>query len=154
AFTVQMISPFSLSLMTFGGLWFCLWQKSWRFLAILPLILGIYFAYKTPLPNLLIDGEQRFFALYNKEIGLVFSEIIRSENIKNIWMKKMGENEVKTIGNLSEKEAEKLALFCQKPFCQLQISGHKILIHKARNKEDFICQKQANIVVNLTKKYQ
>jgi len=153
-YTVKMISPLSLSLIIIGGLWFCLWQKNWRYLAIIPLILGSYLAFASPLPNLLIDGDRKFFAFYDRKNGLVFSKKVRSKRQRKSWMNKMGEEKYKTINDLSPENKKLSGIFCQKQYCRLEINNHQILILIARNENDFICQSSADIIVNMTKKYQ
>lgn len=46
-----------LPLMLFGGLWFCLWVRPWRFLGLLPLMLGIAACFMPRPPDLYIAPD-------------------------------------------------------------------------------------------------
>ena len=60
---VPAFSAFAFSLMVFGGLWLCLWQRRWRLLGLFPIALGICIApYRTE-PDVLIGREGRLLAV-------------------------------------------------------------------------------------------
>ena len=141
---VSMISASSFGLLIFGGLWFCLWCQKWRWLAILPITIGIYLACKTPLPNLLIDGERKYFAVLDYKDELIFSK--KSDHLsirQKEWMQKTGESKFKFNSN-----------WCSDLNCFIQVQEKKILLLINRNKVDFICKSDADIIINMTKKYQ
>ena len=158
---VKAISVGSFALIIFGGLWFCLWKKSWRILGLVPIILGIYFASQTPLPHFLVDEQRKMFAFYEDE-KLVFLKPSKSKQAK-VWAKRMGLNEFYNINDLSEEEKQKLQLNCDQNLCELQLQKNlterqHILILNGRNQIDEICQKNSDqkydLIINLNKKYR
>ena len=143
---ISLISTTSLVTILIGFLWLALWQEKWRNYGLVVIILGILLAYKTPIPNLIIDGKRQFFAIYDEEKGLFFSKKVRNSfRVKNL-MQKMAQSEFKTIKELKNEE-----IFCKYEFCQAKIKKKQILILTKRNKIDELCQKQYDILVNLSK---
>ncbi len=155
-FTVKAISPLSFSLIIFGGLWILLWKKTWRILGLAPICLGIYFAFKTPIPNLLIDSDKKMAAFYNDN-KLILIKPTKSKQAR-IWAKKLGLDEIGNINDLSTEEKQLLEMNCQKGFCEFKLKEKRILVLKGRNKIDDICQKNDtknyHIIINISKKYR
>lgn len=150
--TVKEISTSSFALIILGGLWFCLWQKNWRFLGFVPIILGIYLGYKTPTPDLLIHSEKKIFA-FAYERKLIFSKPTKSKQ-SAIWAKKLGLNEFSDIDDLSDAEKENLQADCNKDYCQIFLKNKKIIALIGRNKITKICDENYDVIINLSHKYQ
>jgi competence protein ComEC len=93
-------------------------------------------------PDLIFEKEQKFFAIYDKENGLVFSKKIRDSKQRRAWMKRFNENEFKVVD------------FCEKNKCEFEKKGKKILIILKRSKISEICKNEFDLVVNLTKKHE
>ena len=91
------VPTISLITIIFGFIWLCLWQKKWRYLGIIPIILGTFLAYKTPLPNLIIDGKMQYFAIYDEKKGLFFSKKMKETSRVKSLMQKMAQNDFKTV---------------------------------------------------------
>ena len=153
---VKTISDGSFALIIFGFLWFCLWQKNWRFLGFLPIIFGIYFAYQTPIPHLLIDGEKKMIAFYD-DGKLIFLKPTKSKQAL-IWAKKMGLDKITNINDLSNAEKQRLGIDCNQDLCEFLLQKKRILVLKGRNRIEEICQKNGDknydMVINISKKYQ
>ncbi len=143
---ISLISTHSLIIIIFGFLWLCLWQKNWRYLGFIAIIIGLFLAFTTPLPNLIIDGKRQFFAIYNEEKGLFFSKKVRkSFRVKNL-IKKMGQKDFKTIDKMKDEE-----IYCQYESCSAKINNQNILILTKRNKIDKICKAKYDILINMSK---
>jgi hypothetical protein len=142
----SLISTNSLILIIFGFLWISLWQKNWRLLGIMPIIFGCFLAYKTNLPNLIIDGKSQFFAIYDKNEDLFFSPKTRESLRVNSLIEKFASSKFKNIDEMKNKK-----VFCEYEYCHADIKNNKILILRERNKITNICQKNYNILVNLSK---
>lgn len=149
---VKSISKPSFALIIFGGLWFLIWKKSWRFLGFFPIILGIYFASQTPIPKLLIDEERKMFAFYYNE-KLIFLKATKSNQAK-VWARSLGLVNYYSIDDLSEEEKQNLQLNCSETFCKFYFDGKKIIVLKGRNKLTEICDNKYDLVVNLNRKYK
>ncbi len=136
---------------TLGLLLIFLTKDRLRFIGIAVFLLSfltIYFAMKTSiLPDILLDGKQKFFALYDKENGLVFSKNLRPSKQRESWIKKMGEDDFRSLKNTFIKE-----ISCDELKCKIT-KNRKILILLARNKISEICKDDFDVIVNLTRKY-
>jgi len=93
-------------------------------------------------PDLIFDKDQKFFAIYNEENDLVFSEKMRASRQLKSWLKHFNQTEYK-IGD-----------FCQKNICDFTYKNKKILVIQKRSKIDEICKKDFDLAVNLTKKFE
>ncbi|MES2677853.1 MAG: ComEC/Rec2 family competence protein [Pseudomonadota bacterium] len=150
--TIKAISPLSFGIIIFGGLWLMLWKKTWRLLGLIPISLGIYLAYQTPIPNLLIDQNKKMVAFYDHK-KLIFLKPTKSKQAM-VWAKKLGLNEFKNIDDLNEEEKQNLQMNCEQNFCEFLLQEKRILVLSGRNKIDEVCQNDYDIVVNISKKYQ
>jgi ComEC/Rec2-related protein len=155
-FTVKTISGTSFALIILGGLWLLIWKKNWRFLGLLPIILGGLLAIKTEIPDFFIDEKRPLFAFYYNE-KLIFPKPSRSSQAR-IWAQKIGLEKTSKISDLSTKEIEELKLHCSKVFCEFELNGKRVLILLGRNEIKNICNRknseEYDLIINLNKKYQ
>jgi ComEC/Rec2-related protein len=93
-------------------------------------------------PDLIFEKEQKFFAIYDEKNGVLFSKKLRESRQCKSWMKRFGEDEFK-VGN-----------FCEKNKCEFEQKGRKILVVLKRSKISELCEKEFDLVVNLTAKYE
>ena len=120
-----------------------LFHKSYlRYLGIL-LFLSSFLTLKfDKKPDLIFDKDQKFFASFDEESGLIFSEKMRPSRQLKSWLKHFNQTEFK-VGN-----------FCQKDLCDFTYKNKKILVIQKRIKIDEVCGKEFDLAVNLTKKYE
>lgn len=124
-----------------GILCFLLFQSHLRYGGILIFLGGfltIFFAEK---PSLIIDQNQKFFALYDKENGLVFSEKLKPSKQRQKWIERFDEKNFKSLN-------------CDKKICETEFRGKKILAVLQREKISRICKSNYDIAINLTAKYE
>ena len=143
---ISLISQLSVIIMILGLIWLGIWQTNWRYFGLLAILFGAFLAYKTPLPDLIIDGKRQFIAIYDKKDGLFFSKKPRQSIRLNNLLQKMAISEVKTFDKMPNQE-----IFCQYRYCQATIKDHRILALTKRNKISEICQKDYDILINLSK---
>lgn len=94
-------------------------------------------------PDLIFDKDQKFFAIYDEENGLTFSEKMRPSRQLKSWLKHFNQTEYK-VGN-----------FCQKNICDFTYKNRKILVIQKRSKIGEICKNdEYYLAVNLTKKFE
>lgn len=113
-----------------------------RIFGIIVFCTTFLFLYHGKKPDLIFDKEQKFFALYDEEKGLFFSKKLRDSKQRQIWLKHFNDNEFK------------IADFCKKDFCDFTQKEKRILVILKRSKNEDLCQKQFDLMVNLTGKYQ
>ncbi len=179
-FAVKSISTSSFALIILGGLWLALWRKNLRFWGFLPIIFGLFLAYQTPIPKVIIDGDRKILAFYYNQ-QLIFLKPSRSRQTL-AWAHKVGLKQFKTIEDLSDTEKQNLQFKSYKnydsnfisktnkatksterkkpspDFYQFNLNNKKILVISGRNQIAKICQENQqnnyDLVVNLSRKYQ
>lgn len=82
-------SPFFIIAITLGGLWICLWQKSWRKWGIIPIGLAIASLYFTHPPDALIAGDGSLIAVRQGRTLWLSSER-QASLYKAFWIKELG----------------------------------------------------------------
>ena len=101
-------------------------------------------------PDILFDKDQRFFAIYDQEEGLIFSKKVRKSKKRDSWLKRFNQEEFKILQDYSNDWLKNRGIYCEKSFCKI----NKILILLKRKKLSKICQDDSQRVVNLTAKYK
>jgi len=140
----------------FGVVIFFIFKTKLRFVGLFLFILSFLIAYylqiSQRIPDIIIDEEGKFFALYDKESGLIFSKKIRSKKTRDSWMKKFREDEFKYINKdlyLNNKTAN-----CNKRRCIITFKkGKKVMILLQRAKISDIDKSDYDEIINLNKKY-
>lgn len=153
-FVTPQMPKFAFAFASFGWLILCLMNSRLRWFG--GLILGLSFTSLcfVKQPNLLFDGQQKFFAIYDEKDGLVFSEKMRPSKKRDLWMKEMNETKFKYFGEFSDEWHAEKGIKCDEKKCQIDKGDQKILVLLARNKLSEICLDDATVIVNLASKYQ
>lgn len=157
-FTTPRMPEISFAFAVSGWLMICLVKGKLKWLGCLISAFSMFFLFITKQPNLLLDGKQKFFAIYNKEDGLVFSKTLRKSRKRDLWMREMGENKHKSFAEFPEKWHKERGIKCDSKKCEIKNKSGKYLILLSRNKISEICQssttKDYDMVINLTGKYK
>jgi competence protein ComEC len=94
---VTLVPAFSitaLSVMSLGGLWFCLWRGRWRYGGILAILFGIILAASGDPPDILIDGRGRAMAARLDNGAVLVAAPYRRNNITlSTWLRRWGREE-------------------------------------------------------------
>lgn len=138
------LSGFGLAIAILGLLLICLSSSRLRWFGVLIFSLSFLTLIFDKKPDILFDGGQKFFAIYDQKNGLIFSKDLKPLKEREIWMKKMGELEFKSIVSGS--------FTCDEAKC-LITKSQKILVLLKRNKISEICKNDFDVIVNLTAKY-
>ncbi len=84
AIYVPQISMLSLSLVSLGGLWLCLWRHKLRWMGILLMATGIALVFTTDVPSVFISGDARIVGVVEKEYFFISSN--RTDTfLANVW---------------------------------------------------------------------
>ena len=83
----------SLWLITLGGLWLCFWQKSWRFLGVIPVLVAFPLATLTPLPDILVSENARLAAVRSVDGRLLLSTPRSERFTADSWIRRTGLDE-------------------------------------------------------------
>lgn len=152
-FYLPQMPKFGLALAIIGGAIFCFssnYLKPLGAFIFLASMLTIFFIKQ---PNILIDGDARFFAIYSKKNGLVFSKDLRPSKKRDLWMKKMNETEFKSFEDFSDTSLKSSGIDCNNDYCKIIYQNKKLFFVFKRSEIEKFCEEDFDVIVNLTKKY-
>lgn len=146
-FTTPSLPDYGLITAIIGLSLICFSKKEIRIFGTFIFAASFSFLFFAQKPNILFDGNQKFFAIYDKKNGLVFSKELKPSKQRIHWMEKMGEKNFKSL------KTEKLdEVFCDEQSCFIN-KKQKFLVLIKRNKISEICKNDFDVIVNLTAKY-
>lgn len=98
-------SYFSMFLMIFGGLWFCIWKSKWKNYGLLIYAIGIIAIFMQKKPDLIIDYEKANFIITDENYNLYSLKKVDSFK-KSVWANKLGKVEINDIEDFYNIECE------------------------------------------------
>lgn len=90
-----------LALIAAGGLWLCLWRRSWRFAGLLPILLGCATMLTVRPPDVLIAAENQLFAVRDGDGNLIFSNEKGQAFLRDVWQRRAGATSSSMTGETS-----------------------------------------------------
>jgi len=92
AVTLAPAMPLSaLLLISLGGLWALLWQKSWRWWGLVPLLIGCVWAYAAPRPDMLVAPDAQTVAIRGGDGLLHFVRKPKDHFVARAWLRRDGD---------------------------------------------------------------
>lgn len=112
----------ALLLIVAGGLWLCLWP--WRIgrAGLLPIALGGVLYALAPLPDILIDGKGKLYAVRDAEHGLLVPDRVRGRYARDYWGKALGLEEAVRFRDLPPEHP---FAQCDAEECTAQIKNYR-----------------------------
>lgn len=143
-FEAQKFSGNLLVFSTFATLLIYLSNGYLRYVAVFCLAATLlFYCFKDQkLPDLVIDGNQQFLAIYDQARGLEFSKKVPRSSRVDYLMKNFNQTEFKHLDH------------CQRDYCLIEHKGLNFLVLISRSKISEICHQDFDVAINLTKKYQ
>jgi competence protein ComEC len=133
SFLVPALPIWGLGLITFGGLWLCLWQRRWRVMGAVAIAAGLSSIWMAPPPDLLISGDGKSFAVRNSAGQLIFARKKGSRFQRDMWMRRSGIAPASHRSTRREpprpasgSEDMQPALRCDHLGCVAHIRGHRV----------------------------
>jgi competence protein ComEC len=121
------LPPIALPLMALGGLWLCLWQRRWRLLGLIPLLLVAILRLFVSPPDILASGDARVFGVRDRLTGhLMLSGSRRDRLIIDTWMRRAGDDESAEWPR--QGTSRDGSLICDASGCILRQDGHVIAL--------------------------
>ena len=87
-FLVPVMSAAGLAAATVGGLWLCLWQRSWRLAGIPAMLLGVGTVLFAHAPDVLVADDGRLFAVRDPDGGMLLSSARVDRFEAEIWLRR------------------------------------------------------------------
>jgi competence protein ComEC len=98
AIQVKAVPEYALVTFSFGMLWLCLWKKSWRWLGIAPIFLGILLWRTYELPIAYVSTQCDIMA-YKEQNTAYISDQERNNFTSDIWAQEWGVDQQKSWKN-------------------------------------------------------
>lgn len=88
--TIAAVPPSALLAMVLGGLWICLWRRSWRGYGALGIVIGVIVAANATRPDIIADGGARLFAVAGDDGRMLVSSRSTARFERDIWLRRAG----------------------------------------------------------------
>lgn len=85
---LPVLPTWGLVAVTFGGLWLCLWRRSWRYAGLAVIALGLGGALLRTPPDLLISSDGSLIAARGPDGRLTLSERSRQTFVREQWLRR------------------------------------------------------------------
>lgn len=133
----------ALAAMTFGGLWFCIWTLRWRWLGLLPILIGGLYPLYTPQPDVMVSPDGKIWAARLDDGRLAISNMDKQEFVYTQWQQRLGNPVLVDVSVLPETENQ---LRCDEQGCVYRRGGEVVTfpVLEAAALED--CE-QATVVI-------
>jgi competence protein ComEC len=109
-----------LALITLGGLWLCLWRRSWRFAGLLPIAIGCATMLTVRAPDVLVAAEGGLFAVRGGDGDLLFADHKGQAFVREVWQRRAG------AGAGETDEAKETSLHCDSLGCIYRNRGRVV----------------------------
>lgn len=119
-------------------------------------VLGFFVKFFEQKDDIIWDKKNKFFALYDQNLGLIFSKKLRNKRLQNALMRKYREDELKILGENEFNSKKFTKINCDMNRCEIEVlrgrDVGRVLILLKRNKVEF-CNKGYDKIINLNSKY-
>jgi competence protein ComEC len=108
---------------TLGGLWLCIWKLRWRWLGLIPILIGGLYPFYTPKPDVMISPDAKVWAARLADGRLAVSNLDRDEFVYTQWQQRLGNPELVDVSALPDSETQ---LRCDEAGCVYRLGSHPI----------------------------
>ena len=109
-----------------GGLWLCLWRRTWRLLGVLPILAGALAASLAVPPDVLASGDARLMAVRDDAGGLYLSSARVRRFDAGIWRRRLGFEDSEPWPRLGLAAAGRLS--CDPLGCIYRVRGQVVAL--------------------------
>jgi competence protein ComEC len=128
AMPVVAMPEWGFALMALGGLWLCLWRRSWRLFGLFPIVIGIAAISLTKTPDILVSDTGKLIAVKGLDERLVFQRHARGF-VADTWRRRNGQLPLGKIP-MAERPARLSNQRCDLLGCVLRIRGQTVALVK------------------------
>lgn len=120
---VSVFPTYAFAMMLAGGLWLCVWQRRWRLLGIVPVMLGIMLALLAPRPDIMIAPEFANCAVRLDDDSWLTRQGGEKNFVIKQWQQQAGAAEFVNLAEAPETEQMR----CDALGCLYQAKGQNVL---------------------------
>ena len=125
--TIAAMPLAALLAMVIGGLWICIWRRSWRAYGMAGVALGLIIAANATRPDIIVDGGARLFAVAGEDGRMLVSSRTTARFERDIWLRRAGYDagEEEIFPRTNDKNSNS-ALRCDDSGCIWSAHGHEV----------------------------
>lgn len=120
-----------------GFVWMLLVRGSFKWLALIPMVVAVLMAWRAPVPDILVSDNGKLVALQVDGGGLAFSDFRAERFARENYVRAFGQD--KKSGVRWPRSGELDDLRCDQRACRLDRSGHKVSFLRGRLAEREEC---------------
>lgn len=117
-----------LILISLGGLWLCLWSRRWRWIGVVPMLVGLASVGLARSPDILLTGDGKLVAVRGDNGALTLSSKTRSRFAGDLWLRRAGQAESPVWPQSGFSEDGRLS--CDISGCIYRAGGHLVALVK------------------------
>jgi competence protein ComEC len=123
---VPVMPPLGLALVSFGGLWLCLWRQRWRYWGTLAIAGGLATILTVRPPDILISEDAKLVAITEADGSLRLSTGRADRFAASEWMRRLGQDQrILWSAALAGSDPR---LVCDHGDCRFRLAGHAVAI--------------------------
>ena len=107
----------------FGGLWLCIWKLRWRWLGLIPILIGAMYPLYIQKPDVMIAPDGKVWAARLDDGRLAVSNLDRDEFVYTQWRQRLGNPDLVDSSALPDSESQ---LRCDEGGCVYELNNNLI----------------------------
>jgi len=127
------IPNWGIVIVALAGVWLIIWRQRWRFLAVPGLLLGMASFALVATPDVVIDGQARFFAIKTADGAYRFSNLRKARGDRELWLRHLGVNQPLAIEDSQANTTDTVAIRCDGIGCLYEKSALTVAIAQAQS---------------------
>ncbi|WP_238303258.1 ComEC/Rec2 family competence protein [Sphingomonas phyllosphaerae] len=100
--------------MVAGGLWLAIWRTRWRYLGLVPVVIGAVWTIATPVPDLIVTGDGRHLALRGDDGGVAILRDRTGDYVRDLLAEAGG------LDGVPELLSEAPGAWCNRDLCWME----------------------------------
>jgi competence protein ComEC len=123
---VPVMPPLGLALVSFGGLWLCLWRQHWRYWGAVGIAGGLATILTVRPPDILVSEDAKLVAITEADGSLRLSTGRADRFAASEWMRRLGQDQ-RILWNAGLVGTDP-RLVCDHGDCRFRLAGHAVAI--------------------------
>jgi competence protein ComEC len=141
-FFLPSMPGFSLILAVIGGAWVCIWRSTFRWLGLIPVVIGLSYPLYTPQPDFFVSPDGRVWGARLQDGTLAVPNLNRNKFILSQWQQMLG------MPNMTDTPHAQLA--CDSEGCVYRKDGHSVAMPQKESALAEDCDRAEIVVTPVT----
>jgi competence protein ComEC len=144
--TVRAMPPGGIALVSIGGLWLCLWRRSWRWGGLAAIAAGFATLFLMQPPDILVSEDGKLVAIAESDGSVRLSSRRFDRFAGQEWLRRAGQD--RALSWSQPQSAAESRLSCAVDDCRYRLKGREVAILKAEAGFAKACER-SDLVVSL-----